>query len=125
SDANVVVDVLVEVADRRVAAVGVVPLERQVDVGRLEWLQSRIALRTGAAVDAYQQVEHLAALDVAPTRATDGLAPAGTELQVVHEPDVGVEARQHVVVIAFQGRGGGSSLRNDDIQLVVRGPADT
>ena len=85
SDADVVVDVLLEVADRRVAAFGVIPLEREVDVGRLQRLQGRIALRTGAAVDAHQQVEHLAALDVAPTRTADGLAPAGAELQVVRD----------------------------------------
>ena len=68
---------LLEVADRRVAAFGVVPLEREVDVGRLERLQGRIALRTGAAVDAHELVERLSALDVAPARAADGLALAG------------------------------------------------
>src|SRR5690606_41677175 len=47
--ADVVVDVLAEVADRQVAALAVVPLEGQIEVLRLQRLQAAIALRTGAA----------------------------------------------------------------------------
>ena len=76
--ADVVVDVLLEVTRRQVAAVGVIPFERQVVVRRFEWLQARIALLAGATIDAHQLVEGLSALDVTPARTADGLAVAET-----------------------------------------------
>src|SRR3546814_514437 len=77
--ADVVVDVLAEVAHRQVAGLAVVPLEREVEVLRLQRLQPRIALRAGTALVAGKLVDGLAALDVVPLRTTDAGAVAGAQ----------------------------------------------
>src|SRR3546814_4758177 len=77
--ADVVVDVLAEVAHRQVAGLAVVPLEREVEVLRFQRLQAGVALRAGAALVAGKQVDGLAALDVVPLRTTDAVAVAAAQ----------------------------------------------
>ena len=93
-DADVVGDLLLEVAERGIAALGVIPLKRQVEVLGLQWLQGRVALLPGATVDARQRVQGLPALDVTPTGSTDAFAIAGSGLDVLGDVDVEVEAGQ-------------------------------
>src|SRR5690348_2143376 len=78
--ADVIVDVLAEEANRGIAAVAVVPLQRQIEVLRFERFQRGVALRASAAVDAHELIERLPALNVAPARPADRLAVAGTDL---------------------------------------------
>src|SRR3546814_11452612 len=103
--ADLVVYVLAEGAQRQVAGLAVVPLEREVEVLRFQRLQAGVALRAGAALVAGKQVDGLAALDGVPLRTTDAVAVAAAQDHAVGQFQPEAEARQRVFVLAARGGG--------------------
>src|SRR3546814_11079846 len=98
--ADVVVDVLAEVAHRQVAGLAVVPLEREVEILRFQRLHAGAALRAGAALVAGHLVDGLAALAVVPLRTTDAFDRARGQYTVVGQSQSTVQAGPPVLGIS-------------------------
>mmetsp|Transcript_23375 Transcript_23375/g.55613 ORF Transcript_23375/g.55613 Transcript_23375/m.55613 type:complete len:1197 (-) Transcript_23375:168-3758(-) len=118
----VVLDRLREVAGRDVAALGVVMLGREVEVGRLQRLQVGVADVAAAAVDARQAVERAPALDGVPARPADGLAEADAQLGVGRQVGAPVDGGQGIAIAAVTRGVGGAAEGDGD--FVGRDPAD-